>query len=232
MIVSLIAPAGMALLLGLAQLGWLRPLIALRLFVLLWLAAIVAAAVQAGRSYRAGDLAQSAAHATIGLLLLGSLLVSALSLRAPGIHDITTDLDRPPTYVQAVHLPANEDRDLVYPHGPADTPEIQRRAYPEVESIRLALRPEPAFEAALETAASMGWQITWSNRRMGKFEAVATSRLFRFRDDVVVRIESGPEGGATIDVRSTSRTGRSDLGANAARIRSYADALNEHVPRG
>jgi uncharacterized protein (DUF1499 family) len=53
---------------------------------------------------------------------------------------------------------------------------------------------------------------------------VATSFWFGFKDDVVVRII--PErGGSRVDVRSVSRVGRSDVGANAKRIRTYLQAL-------
>jgi uncharacterized protein (DUF1499 family) len=46
--------------------------------------------------------------------------------------------------------------------------------------------------------------------------------LFRFVDDVVVRLRRVPEGEDVLaDVRSRSRVGRGDLGANARRIRDY-----------
>jgi glucuronate isomerase len=48
--------------------------------------------------------------------------------------------------------------------------------------------------------------------------------LAPFKDDVVVRVR--PDGnGSRIDVRSVSRVGGSDVGANAARIRSYLRRL-------
>jgi len=58
----------------------------------------------------------------------------------------------------------------------------------------------------------------------GTIEATDTSRIFRFVDDIVVRIRPEAEG-ARIDVRSKSREGKGDLGANAARIRRLRDAL-------
>ncbi len=51
-------------------------------------------------------------------------------------------------------------------------------------------------------------------------EATQTSRIFRFVDDICVRLR--PDGTATlIDVRSKSRVGQGDLGANAKRIRAF-----------
>ncbi len=61
-------------------------------------------------------------------------------------------------------------------------------------------------------------------------EATATSGTFRFVDDIVIRIQ-GPDGAdaahSMVDIRSKSRDGQSDLGANAARIRAFIEALNQ-----
>ncbi|GIL97589.1 hypothetical protein Vretimale_3125 [Volvox reticuliferus] len=79
-------------------------------------------------------------------------------------------------------------------------------------------------------------------------EAVATTRLLKFKDDVVVRVR--PERGSTaaaeldvgasasagqeavvlrVDVRSTSRVGKGDLAANARRIRMFLDKLRTEL---
>ncbi|PNH02659.1 hypothetical protein TSOC_011341, partial [Tetrabaena socialis] len=67
-------------------------------------------------------------------------------------------------------------------------------------------------------------------------EAVSTTRLLRFKDDIVVRIrpEARREGGGKdetlrVDVRSRSRVGRGDLGTNAARIRLFLSRLREEL---
>ena len=49
-------------------------------------------------------------------------------------------------------------------------------------------------------------------------------RIFRFRDDFVVRVR--PDGEATrVDMRSKSRVGKGDLGANAKRIEQFFQGL-------
>ena len=58
----------------------------------------------------------------------------------------------------------------------------------------------------------------------GRVEAVATSFWFGFKDDLVVRVQATPSG-SRIDVRSVSRVGQSDLGANAARIEKFLTAF-------
>ena len=66
----------------------------------------------------------------------------------------------------------------------------------------------------------MRWNIVARNSESGIIEAVATTRFFRFKDDVVVRVRPTAEG-SRIDLRSRSRIGLSDLGKNAARIMEF-----------
>ncbi|WP_404326387.1 DUF1499 domain-containing protein [Aerophototrophica crusticola] len=80
------------------------------------------------------------------------------------------------------------------------------------------------MKRAEAAARDMGWDIVAVEPAEGRVEATATTAWFGFKDDVVVRVR--PEGdGSRIDVRSKSRVGRSDLGANAARIRDYLARL-------
>ena len=65
-------------------------------------------------------------------------------------------------------------------------------------------------------------------RREGRIEATATSLLFGFKDDVVVRI-TDDMGVTRVDVRSKSRVGRNDLGMNAKRIRAFQSKLKAAV---
>ncbi|MND03152.1 hypothetical protein D3C83_228380 [compost metagenome] len=63
-----------------------------------------------------------------------------------------------------------------------------------------------------------------SDRAAGRVEAIATTTLLRFKDDVVVRVRDAA-GGSRVDVRSKSRVGVGDLGTNARRIRRFLSAL-------
>ncbi|HEX6317761.1 MAG TPA: DUF1499 domain-containing protein [Burkholderiales bacterium] len=98
--------------------------------------------------------------------------------------------------------------------------EQQRRAYPDVQPLMLSVPPDEAFGKARTAALDMGWEIVSADPAAGRIEAVATTFWFGFRDDVTVRVT--PQGGSSrIDVRSKSRVGRGDAGANAGRIRRY-----------
>jgi uncharacterized protein (DUF1499 family) len=62
----------------------------------------------------------------------------------------------------------------------------------------------------------------------GRIEAVATSFLFGFKDDMVIRMTETDTAQVAVDVRSQSRVGKSDLGQNAKRIRRFMEGLAAH----
>ena len=91
--------------------------------------------------------------------------------------------------------------------------------YPKMESVYFSQSPAEIAAAAEQIMKKRGWEIV-SNQANGdttQVEATATSGWFGFKDDVAIRIR--PANGATeVDIRSTSRVGLSDLGANSARV--------------
>jgi len=141
----------------------------------------------------------------------------------PPIHDITTDPDNPPTFVAVVPLRQGEGINSVAYDG-AKIADQQRRAYPDILPLTVGLRPDAAFARALETAQRMGWTIVASDKSAGRIEASQRSRWMGFTDDIVVRVAPA-NSGSRIDLRSSSRYGRSDFGVNAERIRDYLTAL-------
>ncbi|HEU4950008.1 MAG TPA: DUF1499 domain-containing protein, partial [Candidatus Deferrimicrobiaceae bacterium] len=84
-----------------------------------------------------------------------------------------------------------------------------------------------AYDQALATAHQMGWQIVEGNPLEGRIEATATTRWFGFKDDVVIRIVPTSNNGCRLDIRSVSRVGKSDIGTNARRIRTFLKKFNE-----
>ena len=140
------------------------------------------------------------------------------------IHDITTDTENPPQFVALRALRLTTFNGPEY--GGEKVAIIQKAAYPDIAPRIAGDPPARTFERALKAARDMGWQIVASIAGEGRIEATATTRWLRFKDDVVIRVT--PEGGGSrIDVRSKSRMGRSDLGANAKRIREYFRKLED-----
>jgi uncharacterized protein (DUF1499 family) len=99
---------------------------------------------------------------------------------------------------------------------------IQLEHYPDLGTVITELPPTEAFQRATEVAGALDWEIYNSDPSSGIIEAAYTSLWFGFVDDIVIRIR--PAGnGSEIDLRSVSRVGRGDLGANANRIRAFAE---------
>jgi uncharacterized protein (DUF1499 family) len=162
--------------------------------------------------------------------LAGAVIVSLFPLSAlvsgggaPPIHDVTTDTENPPVFVAAVALNA-PGRTEYEGETVADQ---QRAAYPDIEPVTLPVAPDAAFERALATVERMGWEILESDSADGRIEATDRTFWFGFADDVVIRITDTGDSASRVDVRSLSRVGVGDLGANAQRVREYLAVLTE-----
>lgn len=157
-------------------------------------------------------------------LLLGLLLVAVpwhwmeKAKSVPPIHDVTTDVQRPPKFVTI--LPLRRDASNPPDYGGPQVAEQQRKAYPDIVPLLLKMSPVRAFERALAAARSMGWTIVDESRDKGRIEATDTTFWFGFKDDIVIRIEKN-NSGSRLDIRSESRVGISDIGTNAERIRRF-----------
>lgn len=181
------------------------------------------AAIWAGfRRLRWQNVAAGVVAAAVGA---GGYLVpaqqQAIARSVPPIHDVTTDTVDPPLFVAIVPLRANAPNPPEYDPAVA---EQQREGYPDLRSVTLGLPPAEAFAQALAAAEAMGWELVADDAAEGRIEATDTTFWYGFKDDVVIRVR--PDGaGSRIDVRSKSRVGRSDVGANARRIREYTSRL-------
>lgn len=176
---------------------------------------------------RRGGAGVLVAAAVIGLATAAVPYLQVQKARSvPAIHDITTDTADPPEFVAIA--PLREDAPNPVEYSGEETAEEQRDHYPDIQTLQVDAWPAIVFEHALETARAQGWEIVESSEAEGRIEATATTYWFGFKDDVVIRI-SGDNGGSAVDVRSKSRVGRSDVGANAARIEAYLEDLQARL---
>ena len=141
--------------------------------------------------------------------------------RLPKIHDISTDTDDPPAFVAV--LPLRQGARNAVDYRP-DTAAQQKLGYPDIAPLRLELPPAQAFERAERAARAMGWQIVAVAPDALRIEATDTTLFFGFKDDIVIRVRPHAQG-SIVDVRSLSRIGGSDIGANAQRIRGFLKKL-------
>ncbi len=152
----------------------------------------------------------------------------------PFIHDVSTDTQNPPVFSEVIvaeraKVAGVNTLDYI---GKKDSRDkklvsvLQTSAYPNVRSLVLEDSPDVVFGKALSAAKSMGWTIKAENVQAGTIEATAETFWYGFKDDVVIRIKPAEGGGAIIDVRSISRVGGSDLGANAERVKAFLAKLS------
>jgi uncharacterized protein (DUF1499 family) len=159
----------------------------------------------------------------LGVVVGGYPAAQVIKARSvPPIHDITTDTANPPAFVALAPMRKAAPNGLDY-EG-AKVAEQQKQAYPDVTTMHSALPPAELFARVTKTAADSGWQVVDSMPQEGRLEATATTRMFGFKDDIVVRVLAS-QNGSDLDIRSMSRIGRSDVGANAARIRGFMEKL-------
>lgn len=179
-----------------------------------------------------GDVLSHAANGLLGIIIAGAVFLvpySQMSRNAPPIHEVTTDFDNPPAFIDIVPLrvetnAANPPEFVPIVEGfgrTVDVIALQKEHYPDIQPVQLeGTNYEAAFEKALQAVDDMGWTLVSANPQLGRIEAYDTTTWMGFIDDVVIRVEAVPMA-YQIDIRSKSRVGFGDVGANAARVRSY-----------
>ena len=179
------------------------------------LVALVSIFVSRKRGYD-GDM-----PALLGSIIVCALIIGVMGLQfskgmsVPPIHNISTDINDPPAFNEVIALrgegtnPLEYDSDVIGPQ--------QETAYPEITTLNVDLPVAAAVDKVVEALGEMGLEIVSVDATAGIVEATATTFWFGFKDDMVVRIRQSA-GGSRVDVRSVSRVGVSDLGANAVRI--------------
>jgi hypothetical protein len=149
----------------------------------------------------------------------------------PRLNDITTDTVDPPAFEAAAALRPASANPVAYP-GPSAA-RMQLAAYPDLQPLRVGVSLAEAYDAADAVVHDQGWRIVGGrppSEQGGsvRIEAVARTLLMGFKDDVAIRI-SEEFGGVRVDMRSASRYGSHDLGANARRIQAFIFALREEI---
>ncbi|MEQ8412250.1 MAG: DUF1499 domain-containing protein [Erythrobacter sp.] len=180
----------------------------------------------------------------IPLAFVGLGLSAASKGAANPIHDVATDTADPPQFSSAtlearVRAGANPLNDYSVPLGELDMwreagiedplaaqshAEVIAANYPDLEPLSFDAPRGEALEAVREAMAAAGLADIRKDEEAGRVEGVAETFWFGFKDDVVARIEDGE-----IDLRSVSRVGQSDLGANAERLRELRAAIAERL---
>jgi len=219
-----------------ARAGFLSPFASMGAYAggsLLLLIALVTAGLGLIRS---GGTAGTASLPATWLALIAGLAITAnnglvlgQARGAPPIHDISTDTDNPPAFVAILPLRQIDARNPAEYSGP-ETAAAQKQAFPDLQPLLVNQPANVVFAAAKDVVTEKGWTLVDASEVDGRIEATAETGWVRFKDDVVIRILPGRDQ-TRVDVRSTSRVGRGDLGANARRVRDYLSTLKSRLAR-
>ena len=169
-------------------------------------------------------------HAGGGILSGGLLLYAGsyilVSVGLPSIHNISTDLENPPVFSQAMIEKRGQANPVEMEEG---VKELQRLHYPSIQSWESAQTPEEIRPAVDEAIEELGWErqgsVVAEDSGVETIYATDTTFWFEFKDDVAIRLTATETGGTIVDVHSVSRIGMSDLGKNAERIKEFLAEL-------
>jgi uncharacterized protein (DUF1499 family) len=183
-----------------------------------------------------GGVREAVTALLVGVALIAyPLYLGVKAYRLPAIYDVTTDPIDPPRFEAIARLRPRDANPVTY--AGLYAAEQQRAAYSDIEPDLTNSSPQEAYDAALKVITKRKWHIVDARPpqaaapREGRIEAIARTPILGFRDDVVVRVRATADG-ARIDVRSASRYGRHDLGANAARVRALIDDVDDVLAAG
>ena len=101
--------------------------------------------------------------------------------------------------------------------------------YPDLHPRQYRAHKDRVVDAALRTVKALPrWALVSSRPGEGEIRVEASTRLLRFVDDVVIRIEE-QAGVTVVNVRSASRIGRGDFGQNARNVRTFLAELDRQM---
>jgi uncharacterized protein (DUF1499 family) len=204
---------------GALAIAGLALLVAFAAFVVIWMEGL--GGMGAALSAMAIALALLAYPAYLGLK----------AYRLPWIYDISTDAIDAPRYEALARLRPRDANPVTY--AGLYAAEQQRTAFPDIGPLGTNATTPAAYDIALAVINKRRWRVVdarapQAGRREGHIEAVARTPIMGFRDDIVVRVRSEPDG-SRIDVRSSSRYGTFDFGTNAARVRLLMQDIEEAI---
>ncbi len=144
--------------------------------------------------------------------------------KIPTLGEAATDFENLPEFeVLAEARRAEAEDPPLFSHSDAEA--AQKTYFPDLGPITIDRSPAKAKEQVIKVLREMKFSIASTTGDDHRVEATQTSFWFGFKDDVVVIITGLPGGGSRVDMRSASRVGKLDGGANAKRVAAILAAI-------
>lgn len=149
----------------------------------------------------------------IVLVLLLSAFVAAIAMNRPMLWD-------PPGFAKrlSVYMRYNTAETAAEPV----LPELRIRRY-----HRLRGEMKERIEQTIQSLPR--WRMVREEAGVGVYQVEVTSPLWRFRDDVFIRVNDLSGGEVEVYLYSASRVGRGDFGANRYHILQFYKALEQKL---
>lgn len=145
------------------------------------------------------------------LAAVGCLVVGGLIVNNPPLNDPPGFGERFKTYLTKNVAETRRDHRF---------PELELPCYP--------LPPGSLLTRIEHTVALLDWDVEKVDTRDYRLHAVATTPLLHFKDDVEIHLVSA-SCGTELHVRSSSRVGQGDLGANTRHILDLLETLGRQA---
>jgi uncharacterized protein (DUF1499 family) len=197
--------------------------------------AIIVAGIGLVRIWFGGQIGAAQAFTGIAIALAGLAVplwfLSHYFLLAQ-LNDIQTTRQPMPFKQLSAMRPADANR-IVEPDLAAA--ERREKAYPDLRPMALERSATETFDIVHEAVKRLGWTIVSNEApdgdQPGLIEAATRTMIMGYTDDELVRV-TGDDTRAFIDVRSASRYGMHDLGANAEHIRTLFAEVKAALEKG
>jgi uncharacterized protein (DUF1499 family) len=103
--------------------------------------------------------------------------------------------------------------------------------FPELRLRRYEAPPSLIFDVARRAIQGMKWEVIAMDDTKNEIHAVVTTKVWKFKDDVTVQIQPAQPSGSWLWIRSASRVGKGDLGANTRHVIDLVRYVDETVPK-
>jgi len=167
------------------------------------------------------------------LVLSGPLWYVPSLFAQPKINDIATDTIRPPQFRVLSALRPAGSNPSAYPG--ANFAARQQRSYPDIGPMIVERSSMEVFNLVSDAVKRLNWDIVSEvkpeGENPGHIEAVSHTLIMGFKDDVAIRVSAGKDE-SRIDVRSASRYGEHDFGANAKRVTALFAEIKTELEKG
>jgi uncharacterized protein (DUF1499 family) len=106
----------------------------------------------------------------------------------------------------------------------------QDSPFPELRLRRYDAPPALIFDIARKAVERLRWEAVFDHDKK-EITAVVTTKLWKFKDDVTIQIQPAQPSGSLLVVRSVSRVGKGDLGANTRHVMDLLEIVEGTVPK-